>query len=55
MFTLMRFAFRIGIHIELSHRTDKNFPRRSLIRRAMTIDGVFARVRTLSASGTDFN
>jgi hypothetical protein len=26
MFTLMRFAFRIDIHIELSHRTDKNFP-----------------------------
>ena len=55
MFTLMRFVFRIGIHIELSHRTDKNFLRHSLIRRAMTIDGVFARVRTLSASGTDFN
>jgi hypothetical protein len=47
MFTLMRFAFRIRIHIELSHRTDKNFPCRSLIRYAMTIDGTFARDRAL--------
>jgi len=51
----MRIEFRIGIHIELSHRTDKNFPRRSLIRRAMTIDGAFARGPALSASGIDFN
>jgi hypothetical protein len=55
MFTLMRFAFGIGIHIEISHQTDKNFPRRSLIRRAMTIDGGFARGRALSASGIDLN
>jgi hypothetical protein len=44
MFSLMRIAFRIGTHVERSRRTDKNFPRRSLIRRAMTIDGAFARV-----------
>jgi|HubBroStandDraft_2_1064218.scaffolds.fasta_scaffold413781_1 hypothetical protein len=55
MFTLMRFAFRIGIHIEFSYRTDKNFLCRSLIRRAMTIDGAFARGPALSASGIDFN
>jgi hypothetical protein len=53
MFTLMRIAFRIGTHTEFSHWTDKNFPRGSLIRRAMTIDGAFARGRALSASGTD--
>jgi hypothetical protein len=51
MFTLMRFAFRIGVHIELSHQTEKNFPYRSLIRRAVTIDGAFARGRALSAAG----
>ena len=33
MFTLMRFAFRIGIHIELSHQTGKNFPRRTSLPR----------------------
>lgn len=55
MFSLMRFAFRIGIHIELSHQTDKNFPCRSLIGRAMTIDGAFARDRAISAAGIDLN
>jgi hypothetical protein len=51
----MRFAFRIGIHIELFHRIGKNFPCRSLIRRAVTIDGAFARGRALSAAGIDLN
>lgn len=55
MFALIRFAFRIGIHIELSHRTDKNFPCRSLIRRAVTIDGAFARGQALSAASIDLN
>jgi hypothetical protein len=51
----MWFAFRIGIHIELFHRIGKNFPCRSLIRRAVTIDGAFARGRALSAAGIDIN